>query len=116
MTVLCGETRPWGNYKVLLKERGFQVKRLEINPGARLSLQKHLKRAEKWTITTGDGVVTLGSKNIDVNEGSFVEISKSQIHRIQNIGKTPLIIIEVQLGDELDEQDIIRIEDDFGRA
>jgi mannose-6-phosphate isomerase-like protein (cupin superfamily) len=109
-------TRPWGNYKLLIKEDGFEVKRLEINPGARFSLQKHLKRAEAWTIARGDGVATVGTSTIRVRAGSIVEIQIGQLHRLQNTGTTPLIFIEVQLGDELDEKDIVHLEDDFGRA
>ncbi len=109
-------TRPWGNYKLLLKEDGFEVKRLEINPGTRFSLQKHLKRAETWTIAKGEGLATIGAATIRVRAGSIVEIQKGQLHRLQNTGTTPLIVIEVQLGDKLDEKDIVRIEDDFGRT
>lgn len=116
MAELLKETRPWGNYKVLLQEPGFQVKRIEVSPGARLSLQKHLKRAERWTIATGEGVATVGTDQVRVSVGSFVEVRKGQVHRIQNTGTIPLIFIEVQLGRELDENDIVRLEDDFGRA
>lgn len=114
--MLIEETRPWGNYKVLLQEPGFQVKRIEVSPGARLSLQKHLKRAERWTIAAGEGLATIGTDQVRVRAGSFVEVGEGQVHRIQNTGTIPLVVIEVQLGDELDENDIVRLEDDFGRA
>jgi len=107
--------KPWGNYEVLRVEDGFQVKRIEVNPGHRLSLQKHARRAEKWTITRGNGVVTLGDQQILVTPGSVIEVPMESKHRIENTGNQPLIFVEVQLGDYLGEDDIERIEDDYRR-
>lgn len=110
------EERPWGNYRILHKEKGIQVKRIELNPGARFSLQKHVHRAEKWTVTSGIGIVTLGSNEIQVQRGSLIDVPLGEIHRMQNTGAQPLVFIEVQFGDYLEEDDIIRLQDDFGRA
>jgi len=107
--------KPWGNYEVLRVEDGFQVKRIEVNPAHRLSLQKHARRAEKWTITKGNGVVTLDDQQILVTPGSVIEVPMESKHRIENTGNQPLIFIEVQLGDYLGEDDIERIEDDYRR-
>ena len=107
--------RPWGKYKALLKGNGFQVKRIEIKPGRRFSLQKHLKRSEKWTILLGTGVAIVGNKKINLKPGVFIEVAKGQIHRMHNTGKKPLVFIEVQFGNYLGEDDIIRFQDDFGR-
>lgn len=108
--------KPWGNYTVLHCEPGFQVKRVELLPGLRLSLQKHAKRSEKWVVVSGKALVTVGETHKTAEKGSFIDIPCDQLHRIQNSGKEPLIFIEVQLGDYLGEDDIVRIEDDFGRA
>lgn len=108
-------TKPWGNYEVLRVEEGFQVKRIEVNPGHRLSYQIHKQRAEKWTITRGRGVATVDNKQIRAEAGHVVDIPIEAKHRIENIGDTPLIFIEVQIGDYLGEDDIVRIEDDYNR-
>lgn len=108
--------RPWGRYEVLCYGQGFQTKRLEIHPGKRFSLQKHLKRQEKWIIVSGSGVATLGTRQIPVKSGSFVEVPCGEVHRMHNTGNTPLVLIEVQFGDYLGEDDIVRFEDDFGRT
>ena len=110
------EERPWGSYRVLHEDKNFQVKRIEIKPRSRFSLQKHFKREEKWTIASGDGLVTLGELEIPVQAGSVIEIGIGVVHRIQNIGKEPLVFIEVQFGDYLGEDDIVRLADDFSRA
>lgn len=107
--------RPWGNYIKFLQEEGVWVKRVEVNPGARLSLQKHSHRSEKWNIVSGSGVVTLNSKEIPVVTGSVIDVPLGAIHRIANTGKIPLIFIEVACGDHLSEEDIERIQDDYKR-
>jgi mannose-6-phosphate isomerase-like protein (cupin superfamily) len=109
-------TRPWGKYTSLLVEDGFQVKRIEVHPGLRFSLQKHARRAEKWIVTSGAGVVTLGEKDLPVSRGSVIEVGLGQVHRMHNTGKEPLVFIEVQLGDYLGEDDIVRLQDDFQRT
>ena len=109
------ENRPWGNYTVLQKETNYQVKRIEVFPGESLSLQSHHYRSEHWT-------VVIGSAEIQVNETSQVlkcnqsiEIPQGAKHRLANPGESPLVIIEVQIGDKLDENDITRYEDKYGR-
>jgi len=110
------DTCPWGNYVILYRGPGYQVKRIEINPKLRFSLQKHFKRAEKWIVLSGVGVATVGEKEIQVQSGSLVEIAVEQVHRMQNTGNEPLIFIEAQLGQYFGEDDILRLEDDFHRA
>ncbi len=109
-------SRPWGHYEVLHRESGTQVKRIEVYPGLRFSLQKHLKRSERWIVVSGAGVATVGKEDLPVQKGSFLEIHVGQVHRLKNTGSVPLVFIEVQLGDYLGEDDIVRMEDDFGRS
>ncbi|MCH7505160.1 phosphomannose isomerase type II C-terminal cupin domain [PVC group bacterium] len=110
------DERPWGNYRVLHREDKMWVKRIEVKPNKRLSLQKHAYREERWVVTEGEGVVTRNEKSIQVHKGKSVEIACGDIHRIENTGNEALVFIEVALGEKLSEEDIIRIEDDFGRA
>lgn len=107
--------RPWGYYIKFLQESGVWVKRVEVNAGARISLQKHEHRSEKWNIVKGTGVVTLDEKEIPVTAGSLIDVPCGTVHRIANTGKSCLVFIEVACGDELSEKDIIRIQDDYDR-
>jgi mannose-6-phosphate isomerase-like protein (cupin superfamily) len=107
--------KPWGNYETLRLEEGFQVKRIEVSPGHRLSYQTHARRAEKWTIVRGSGLVVLNDREYPAAAGSVFEIPIGAKHRIQNTASTPLIFVEVQIGDYLGEEDIIRLEDDYRR-
>ena len=107
--------RPWGNYIKFLQEDGVWVKRVQVNPGQRLSLQKHHHRSEKWNIIRGKGLVTLNGKDIPVHAGSIIDVPLGAIHRIANVGKENLVFIEVACGDYLSEDDIVRIEDDYNR-
>ena len=109
------DERPWGKYEVVAAENGAKAKRIEVYPGKRLSLQKHHQRAEKWIVMTGRGMVTVGSRQWEVGPGSFIEVACGEIHRMHNTGNAPLVFVEVQFGDYLGEDDIIRLEDDFGR-
>lgn len=111
------DERPWGSYEVLLDETstGFKVKRIEVKPKSRLSLQKHAKRAEIWTIVAGEGIATIGKEEIAVKPGDVVNIPKEAEHRMANKGDQPLIFVEVQLGDYLGEDDITRLQDDYNR-
>ena len=109
------DERPWGRYEVISTEKGTQAKRIEVHPGKRFSLQKHQKRAEKWIVMTGKGTATVGKKELPVEPGSFVDVPCGEIHRMHNTGDKPLVFIEVQFGDYLGEDDILRFEDDFGR-
>ncbi|MBF0483991.1 MAG: phosphomannose isomerase type II C-terminal cupin domain [Candidatus Omnitrophica bacterium] len=107
--------RPWGNYIKFLQEEGVWVKRVEVNPGCRLSLQKHFKRSEKWNIVTGTGIITLDSVEKNIKGGDIIDIPLGALHRIANTGTTKLVFIEVACGDYLGEDDIERVEDDYAR-
>jgi len=110
--------KPWGSYEVLLDETGtgFKVKRIEVKPRSRLSLQKHAKRSEIWTIVDGEGIATIGKKEISVKPGAVVHIPKEAEHRMTNNSDKPLIFVEVQLGSYLGEDDITRLQDDYNRV
>ncbi len=110
------EHRPWGHYVVLADEADHKVKRIVVSPGKRLSLQYHHQRAEHWAVVSGSGVVTRGDDAIDVRGGSNVEIPAGARHRIENTGSEPLVFIEVQRGSYFGEDDIVRLQDDFGRV
>ena len=107
--------RPWGNYRILFQEDGFWVKRIEVKPQARLSLQKHARRSEKWAVVKGKGYAVVDGKEISVEAGTLIEIPLGAVHRIANNGKEPLVFIEVAMGSYLSEDDIIRIQDDYHR-
>ncbi len=108
--------RPWGFYENLAEGNDHKVKRITVFPGKRLSLQKHHKRSEHWVVVTGKGIITIGEKKIEVTPGMAVDIPKEATHRIENDGTSLLIFVEVQMGDYFGEDDIVRLEDDFGRA
>jgi mannose-1-phosphate guanylyltransferase/mannose-6-phosphate isomerase len=108
--------RPWGWYDSVDKGDGFKVKRIRVNPGASLSLQKHLHRAEHWVVVKGVASVICGEGELIVlNEGQSTYIPKGELHRLSNLGSEPLEVIEVQTGGYLEEDDIVRIEDNYGR-
>ena len=107
--------RPWGYYEVILKEMHTQVKKLIVYPKKRLSLQYHNHRSEHWVITKGNGQAHIGKDIKDVKKDDQVYIDIGQIHRIYNTGDVNMEIIETQIGDYLEEDDIVRIEDDYGR-
>ena len=107
--------RPWGYYDSINSGLGFQVKRILVNPGAKLSLQKHTKRAEHWVIVKGIAQITCGKKTFQLKENESTYIPKGEIHRLENLHKEPLEIIEIQTGTYLGEDDIIRIEDYYDR-
>ena len=109
------DERPWGSFTVLDEGEGYKVKRLEVLPGKRLSYQKHAHRAEHWFVTQGVAKVTLDGKEIIVGKGESIDIALGAAHRVENPGDELMIFIEVQQGDYLGEDDIVRLEDDFGR-
>ena len=109
------EKRPWGNYHVIAKNIGYQIKEICVFEGAKLSLQKHQKRSEFWQIIKGKSKITLDGKEYYLKEKEHIYIPKNTIHRIENVGVGNLIFIEIQLGEDLKEDDIIRLEDDYGR-
>lgn len=110
------EYRPWGWYESMSKENGYQVKRIFVTPGASLSLQSHEHRSEHWTVASGKALVQLGEKTFPLETNQGVYIERKTKHRLSNPTNTDLIIIEVQIGDYLEEDDIVRYEDDYGRT
>lgn len=109
------DNRPWGRWEEYLYEPTYRVKRLVIFPGKRLSLQLHQQRREIWVVVAGSGLMTLEDNQFDVKAGDVIKIEREQPHRVANTGELPLVIIETQLG-ICPEDDITRIEDDYGRA
>jgi mannose-6-phosphate isomerase len=111
------EQRPWGEYTVLDEGADFKVKRITVTAGKRLSYQRHARRSEHWLVVHGAGRVTLDGNEFDVLAGTAVDVPVGGAHRIANTGITqPLIFIEVQRGDYFGEDDIVRLDDDYGRA
>lgn len=108
--------RPWGTYTVLAEGQGFKVKTIEVRPGQRLSYQKHARRAEHWFVVAGAGVVTLDGTAVGISNGDAIDIPQGTAHRIHNTGPVPLVFIEVQTGQYFGEDDIIRLDDDYGRS
>ena len=109
------DQRPWGNFTVLDEGEGFKVKRIEVSPNKRLSYQKHARRAEHWFIVQGTAKVTLDGKETFFSQSQAVDIPLGTAHRVENPSEDLLVFIEVQQGDYLGEDDIVRLEDDFGR-
>jgi mannose-1-phosphate guanylyltransferase len=107
--------RPWGTYTILDEENGYKVKRIVVKPGKRLSLQKHHHRSEHWIVVTGTAKVTRGDDEYLVRKNESTYIPMGEIHRLENIGKIPLVMIEAQVGEYVGEDDIVRIEDDYER-
>jgi mannose-6-phosphate isomerase len=110
------EHRPWGYYQILSGEATHKVKRIVVYPGKRLSLQRHKRRSEHWHIVDGTALVTVDDKKNILTGGGSVDIPKEALHRIENTGQGDVTFIEVQRGDYFGEDDIERIEDDFGRV
>ena len=113
MTVM----RPWGSYTVLEDHNsGYKLKRIEVRPGASLSLQSHQKRSEHWVVVSGVATVTREDEVFTVrkNESTFIPVGKK--HRLANEGKKPLLIVEAAVGDYLGEDDIERFDDEYGRT
>ena len=108
--------RPWGTYESVDSDQGFQVKRIVVNPGARLSLQKHAHRAEHWVVVRGKARVTRDREIFDLVANQSAYIPLGAVHRLENPGTEPLHLIEVQAGDYLGEDDIVRLEDNYGRV
>ncbi len=110
------DRRPWGSFTVLDEGEGYKVKRIEVLAGRRLSYQKHARRAEHWMVVAGLARVTLNDALIDVSVGQTIDIPVGTAHRVENPVEETLVFIEVQLGDYLGEDDIVRLQDDFGRV
>ncbi|GIT98137.1 mannose-1-phosphate guanylyltransferase/mannose-6-phosphate isomerase [Sulfurovum sp. TSL1] len=107
--------RPWGTYTILDESNGYKVKRIVVKPGKRLSLQKHHHRSEHWIVVSGTALVVNGTKEYTVRTNESTYIPMGEIHRLENMGKIPLIMIEAQVGEYVGEDDIVRFEDDFER-
>lgn len=110
------DRRPWGTFTVLDEGKDFKVKRIEVLPGKRLSYQKHSQRAEHWVVVQGTANVTIDDRQVVVPAGKTIDIEVGSAHRVENPGVEPLVFIEVQQGSYLGEDDIVRLQDDFGRA
>jgi len=108
--------RPWGSFTNLIEGEGYKVKKLVINPDGKLSLQLHMYRSERWTVVKGKARVTVGGKVINLNENDHIFIPRATAHRVENCQNTTLEIIEVQYGTSTQEDDIIRLEDIYGRV
>ena len=110
------EHRPWGYFIVLADEPDHKVKRVVVHPGKRLSLQRHRLRSEHWYVIAGEGAVTLDGASILLRPGDSLNIPRGAVHRIENAGMVDFSIVEVQTGEYFGEDDIERIEDDYGRS
>ena len=109
--------RPWGNYSVLSDDASdHKVKRIVVHPGKRLSYQRHSKRAEHWFIVSGTAMVTLDGTVTEMHPGESIDIPTEGAHRIANEGDADVVFIEVQYGTYFGEDDIVRLEDDYGRV
>ena len=109
------EKRPWGSFTILDEGGKFKVKRLSVNPGHSTSLQYHKHRSERWIVVQGEATVTLGSQSHVVGENDWIHIPLNEKHQLSNNGNEVMQLIEVQFGDYLGEDDIIRLEDSYGR-
>ena len=107
--------RPWGTYTILEESEGYKIKRIEVKPGKRLSLQKHYHRNEHWIVVSGTATVTVGEtkKYVRPNESTYIKMG--ELHRLENEGKIPVVLIEAQVGEYTGEDDIVRVSDDFKR-
>lgn len=109
------EERPWGRFFIIDEQATYKLKRIEVEPGKRLSYQYHKKRSEAWTIIEGKGSITLNDQIKEYSEGETILIPQGTKHRIENNSNEKVVFIEVQTGSYFGEDDIVRLEDDFGR-
>ena len=116
MIAIESQERPWGRFFVLHDEPNYKIKRIEVDPGGRLSYQYHSRRSEAWTIVEGVGSITLDGKIKDYTEGETVLIPQGIKHRIENKATKKIVFIEVQTGSYFGEDDIVRIQDDYNRV
>jgi mannose-6-phosphate isomerase-like protein (cupin superfamily) len=110
------DLRPWGEWMVIDCGAGFVVKRITVRPGQRLSLQRHRHRAEQWVVVDGVATVTRGDTVFALTGGEAVRIAPGEAHRVANQGSDDVVVIEVQTGSLLSEDDIERLDDDYGRV
>jgi mannose-6-phosphate isomerase len=116
MISIESEERPWGRFFVIHDQPTYKLKRIEVDPGGRLSYKYHHKRSEPWTIVEGTGVITLDGIDKEYSKGQTILIPQGVKHRIENKGQEKFVFIEVQTGSYFGEDDIVRIEDDYNRA
>lgn len=109
------EERPWGSWHVIDVAEGYKIKRIHVTPGSRLSLQTHEHRSEHWVVVRGVATCTVGEATKTAGHGECVDVPVGEKHRIANEGPDELVIVEVQLGSYTGEDDICRLEDDYGR-
>jgi mannose-6-phosphate isomerase len=114
--VAATELRPWGSFTVLEEGRGYKIKRIEVKPGHRLSLQMHHHRSEHWIVVSGTAKVICGDKEEILHSNQSTYVPQCTAHRLENPGVIPLVLIEVQNGEYLGEDDIIRFQDDYSRT
>ena len=110
------ELRPWGSFTVLEEGPGYKIKRIEVNPGHRLSLQMHHHRSEHWIVVSGTARVTCGDREEVLFSNQSTYVPQCTTHRLENPGVIPLVLIEVQNGEYLGEDDIVRFQDDYSRG
>ena len=108
--------RPWGWYETVSEVPGNKVKRIRVHPGQQLSLQRHRQRAEHWVVVLGTARITVGERVVDMAAGQHVDIAVGEVHRLANLTGEPVEIVEVQFGAYLGEDDIVRLQDDYGRV
>jgi mannose-6-phosphate isomerase len=115
-SVAATELRPWGSFTILEEGRGYKIKRIEVKPGHRLSLQMHHHRSEHWIVVSGTARVTCGDAEIMLGSNQSTYVPQCTNHRLENPGVIPLVLIEVQNGEYLGEDDIVRFQDDYART
>jgi mannose-6-phosphate isomerase len=114
--IAATELRPWGSFTVLEEGRGYKIKRIEVKPGHRLSLQMHHHRSEHWIVVSGTARVTCGDQEMLLFSNQSTYVPSCTTHRLENPGVISLVLIEVQNGEYLGEDDIIRFQDDYSRT
>ena len=110
------EERPWGRWTVLEEGPRYKIKRLEVLPGQRMSLQMHYHRSEHWVVVAGTARVRVGDREVHIHPNQSTFVPAATLHRVENPGNIPLVIIEIQTGEYLQEDDIVRSQDDYGRV
>ncbi len=108
--------RPWGWFRTLTYNSGFQVKEIFVRPGGKLSLQRHRHRAEQWIVASGEALVTVARREFCLGPRGYADIPAGVVHRLENRSNEPLRVVEVQVGDYLGEDDIERLADEYGRV
>ena len=113
---LISQQRPWGSWQVVAVNDGYKIKRIHVNPGCRLSYQTHRHRSEHWIVVSGVATCTIDDELVIVGPGQSLDVAQTAKHRLSNEGREELVIVEVQLGAYTGEDDIVRLEDDYGRC